>query len=431
MNRHVDVESGGLSRTTLPSGLRVVTETLPALRSVSIGFWVDCGSRDESPELAGASHFLEHLLFKGTQTRSAEEITRSIESVGGDTNAFTSHEYTVYYIRVPSDHVDMALDVLCDIIWNPAFRTDEIENERQVILEELRMREDMPDEAVHELAAGGLFPEHALGNPVGGTIESVTAMTREQIAGYHDEFYFASNIVVAAAGYIDHETIVEGIQSRFAGKVGKRPERALTAFSPPVPLRVQNRTTEQAHTVLSLRSITRDDPDRHALSVLNQALGGGMSSRLFQEVREKRGLAYSVYSYRSGYQDGGALGVYLGSSPDRIRAALDVVYAEVDRLVSGGITDDEIAAAKGHLRGSVTLGLEGSAHRMHRIGRSELIHNEVPELDEVVERIEKVTPDDVTRVINRIFVDPIQSLAVVGTFTESDFSDAQTLTAAG
>jgi predicted Zn-dependent peptidase len=398
---------------------------MPGLRSVALGFWVGTGAVDEDPERYGASHFLEHLLFKGTESRSAAEIAHAIESVGGDMNAFTTQEYTAFYVRVPDDHLELAVDILSDVVWEPAFRPDEVDSERQVILEEIGMRDDTPDDVVHELFAHALFPEHPLGRSVLGTRETIGAMSRDQIARYHAAHYHPTNVVVAAAGNVEHDHIGALVGARIpSGVAGDRPPREDHAFVRPERITGRRRPTEQAHLVLGMRSFGWDDPDRYALSVVNQALGGGMSSRLFQEVRERRGLAYSVYSYRAAYHVGGAFGVYAGTAPDRARETLQVIEAELARIVADGLPDDELAAAKGNLKGSTALALETSSSRMHRIGRSELTLGEVPTVDELVAAVDAVTPDDVSRVIDRVLATDDRVLSVVGPIDPEDLGVA-------
>ncbi|MFN8035744.1 MAG: pitrilysin family protein [Acidimicrobiia bacterium] len=412
----------GIRRSRLDSGLRVVTESLPALRSVAVGFWVGTGSRDEADPSSGSSHFLEHLLFKGTDSRSAQEIAGAIESVGGEMNAFTTHEYTAFYVRVPDRQLELALDILADVVTVPSFRPEEVESERQVILEEIRMRDDTPDDLVHEIFAGALFPDHPIGRSVLGTFDSVGSLARDEIAAYHRAHYKTENMVVAVAGNQDHDTVLRLLAARMERVEGDRPARVTAPPAAPAPVSVFHRSTEQAHLVMGTRALDRDDPDRYALSVLNQVLGGGMSSRLFQEVREKRGLAYSVYSYRGAYQDAGALAIYAGTAPGKVDEVLAVIRGELDRLIAdGGVSEQELADAKGHLKGSMALALETSSSRMHRLGRSELVHREVPSLDDLVADIEAVTPDDVSRVVRRVLTDQPRTLAVVGPFSPSDF----------
>jgi predicted Zn-dependent peptidase len=413
-----------IRRTRLDSGLRVVTESLPALRSAAIGFWVGTGSRDEPDDLAGASHFLEHLLFKGTADRSAAEIAHTVESCGGDMNAFTAHELTTYYVRVPDERLELALEILSDIVWSPALRSDEVDSERQVILEEIRMRDDAPEDLVHDVFAEAIFPAHAIGREVIGSPGTIEAMTPAQIAAFHRLHYHPSNVIVAAAGNLEHDRVVELVERGLPATFGARPPRDAWPGTPgPEPVAVLERDTEQAHIVLGMRALRTDDPDRYALAVLNQALGGGMSSRLFQEVREKRGLAYAVYSYRAAYEETGAVAVAAGTSPERLDQLLDVVDEELRRLVADrGITDRELDAAKGHLTGSLALSLESSSSRMHRLGRSELTLGEVLSLDELVDEVTRVGTDDIGRVVDRVKATDERTLALVGPIDRAAFS---------
>ncbi len=326
---------------------------MPQLRSVAVGFWVGTGARDESDPDSGASHFLEHLLFKGTARRSALEVAAAVESVGGSMNAFTTHEYTAFYVRVPDDHLALALDVLSDVVWSPALRPEELEAERQVILEEIRMRDDTPDDLVHELLAEGLFPGHRLGRPVIGSPESIRAMSRDQVRDLHRGHYRPGNVVVAAAGNLSHGDVVEAVERLAPGPQGGRPERGLGPVPDPRPWMLRHQTTEQAHLALGLRGLAHDDPDRFALSVLNPALGGGWRRGLFQEVRERRGLAYST-STRTALLCGDRRVVLYDArhAPERASETVDVLHGELDRLVAdGGLPEPEIADAKGNLGG--------------------------------------------------------------------------------
>jgi predicted Zn-dependent peptidase len=414
-------DMSGIRRTRRASGLRVVTEALPELRSVTLGAWVGSGARDEQGAEWGASHFLEHLLFKGTEQRGAREIAEAIESVGGEMNAFTAHEQTVFYVRVPDVQLEAAFDVLADVLWNPAFRVDDIESERRVILEEIGMREDTPDDLVHDLFASAIFPDHPLGREVLGSEASITAMARDGIAAYHSAHYRPSNVVFAAAGNLTHERVLELVDARFPSAEGLRPPRPRPAAVAAEPILVLSRDTEQAHVVSGVRALAALDPDRYALTVVNQVLGGGMSSRLFQEIRETRGLAYSVFSYQASFDDAGYVAIYAGTAPEHVPETLSVIDAELDRLVKEGFSDDEISAAKGHLVGSLAMSLETSASRMRRLGRSELIEGEVPSLEELVARIDVVTADDVARVVDRVFAEAPRTLAVVGPHSPSEF----------
>jgi predicted Zn-dependent peptidase len=419
----MSTEAAGIRHTRLGSGLQILTEPLAHLRSVAVGFWVGTGARDEDDPRSGASHFLEHLLFKGTPDRSAPEIAEAVESVGGDMNAFTSHEYTAYYVRVPDDLLGLAIDILSDVVWSPLLEAQDMDAERQVILEEIRMRDDAPDEVLHDLLSGAVFPQHPLGRSVLGGHESIGAMTRDEVAGYHAQHYHPSNVVVAAAGNLNHQEVVGLVEKHMAGRAGERPPRPRPSFTPATPAAVLRRETEQAHIGLAVRGLAVDDPDRYALTLLNQVLGGGMSSRLFQEVRERRGLAYSVYSYRASYAETGALALYAGTTPARVDETLEVLHAELDRITGDrGVSDRELDAAKGHLTGSMALGLETSASRMHRLGRSQLTLGAVPTLDELVATVNAVTPDDIARVVDRVLLDAPRTLAVVGPFDPDSFA---------
>ena len=409
-----------ITSSRLDSGLTIVTEAMPDVRSVALGFWVGVGARDESAAQAGSSHFLEHLLFKGTPTRSAPEIAEAIEAVGGEMNAFTARDHTAFYLRLLAEDLELGLDVLCDIMWDPAFRPDEVEAERQVILEEILMIGDEPADLVQELLAAAMWPGHPLGREVLGDEATITAMAPDAIRDFHDRHYRPGVTVLAAAGRLDDDAIRAGVTRRFAAS-GRAPGGDRPVRTPPPaagePLVVHKRKTEQAHLALGMPSVTRSDPDRHAASLLIQILGGGASSRLFQEVRERRGLAYSVYAYRSGYEDAGVAAIYAGTAPGRAAETLKVIVGEIERL-AGGVTERELEVARGNVIGSMTLGLEDSGARMSRIGRSALLHGGVPEVGELADRFRAVTVADLTRVAERLVSGP-RTLAVVGPFSET------------
>ncbi len=392
---------------------------------MTLGAWVETGARHETPEAGewGASHFLEHLLFKGTDTRTAIDIAEAIESVGGEMNAFTTHEHTAFYVRIPSRHVERGVEILTDVLWHPAFRASEVATERDVILEEIAMRDDAPDDLVHDLLGRAMFGEHALGREVIGSRESITAMPVEVIAGYHERRYRADRVVFAVAGGFDADDVLELIAAQpGAARSDDAGVDAATdaVIDAPVPARSSNtealdRGTEQTHLALGLRTFGVLDDDRYALAVLNEALGGGMSSRLFREVREVRGLAYSVFSYRAGFRDTGALAVYAGTATERVAETFEVVEAELDRLVvEATLPDDELEATKSGITGSLLMSFETSAARMQRIGRAEIVERTVPTIDETIAKIEAVDRDDVARVIDRVLRDAPRSLAVVG-----------------
>jgi predicted Zn-dependent peptidase len=402
-----------IRETRLGNGIRVVTERMPDALSVSLGVWVGVGGRDEPAELAGASHFLEHLLFKGTPSRSARQIAEAIDAVGGEMNAFTNREHTAYYTRLPADRVDLGLDVLGDVLTAPAFRPHEVEAERHVIVEEILMNLDVPEDHVHTLLAEALFPGHPLGREVLGTRETVEAATRDQIAEFFGDWYRPRNLVVVAAGALDHDHLVAELEATL-GRLdgGQQPVRSRPADAVE-PLVVLDDPTEQAHVAMGWRGLDHFDDDRYALMVANQILGGGMSSRLFQEVREERGLAYSVYSWASTYADAGCAGVYAGTAPARVSELLQVIDDEVAKLVATGVTESELAVAKGYIEGSLVLGLEDSGSRMARLGRSLMARDEIVTVDDQLARIRAVSADDVAAVATRVFGSP-RSLSVVG-----------------
>ena len=405
----------GVEQTELPNGLRIVTETMPEARSVSLGAWVRVGGRDEPDALSGASHFLEHLLFKGTEARGAREIAEAVDAVGGEMNAFTSREHTAYYARLPHAHLGLGIEILGDVLSAPALRPAEVEAERQVIVEEILMNLDAPDDRVHTLLAQALFAGHPLGRDVLGDRDTVEAISRDDIAGFFEAWYRPATMVVAAAGRLEHQAVVDAVATAFgAAAGGDRPHR-----EPPGPLEptviVEHDDTEQSNLCLGWRSLSVDHEDRWALAVANQILGGGMASRLFQEVREARGLAYSVYSHASGYADAGYLTIYCGTAPRRAKESLAVIDGVVADLLAGGVTERELDVAAGYLEGSMLLGLEDTGGRMGRLGRSLVQRDEITPIDEHVARLRRVTVDDVSRVLDAVLTGP-RVLAAVGPF---------------
>ncbi len=426
MSEHVET-------TVVDGGLTVVTEHMPDVLSVSLGFWVGTGSVDEPEQIAGASHFLEHLLFKGTELRSARDIAEQVDAVGGDLNAFTTKEHTAFYVRLLADSAALGLDILSEIIWSPALREDELEAERQVILEEILMHGDEPAEEVHDVFNSAMYPGHPLGRDVLGLEETVRAARRADIAEFHRLHYRTGNVVVTAAGRVSHQEIVEGVAARLDrafGEVGRDlllgggPPGRHVPDSPPMSRLVVNRPTEQAHIVVGMQGFRRDHPDRQVLNVLDHILGGGMSSRLFQEIREKRGLAYSVYSYRSGYEGTGDFAVYAGTAPSRAREVVRIVTEELDRMAAQGPTGAELEAAKTHIRGATALGLEDSGARMSRLGRARLAHGRVPSLAELEAQVQAVTVEDLSRVAGEV-LGGTRSLVVLGPFEDDAVAEWQ------
>ncbi len=401
--------------------MRLVTERMVDVRSACVGFWVGTGSRDETGEQAGISHFLEHLLFKGSPTRSARSIAEDIDAVGGDMNAFTTKEYTAFYVRTLGDDLDLALDILSDIVWSPALRVDEVDSERQVILEEVLMHLDEPADFAQERFADAMFPAHPLGREVLGDPKVIKAVTVDEIRQFLAVHYRPANIVVAAAGQVDHGRVGDGLERRFAGIPGGEAPRRLAPSDEVRPVDVTVRDTEQAHLVMGVRAPSRRAPSRFALALLNHVLGGGISSRLFQKIREERGLAYSIVSERAGFADSGAIVVSVGTAPDNARAVTDLVVAEFDAFATAGITAEELARAKGHVAADLLLGLEDSGNRMSRIGAGLLLFDEVLSVDEQLARIDAVTLDEVGELAGEV-LGGRRVLAVVGPPGAGDFA---------
>lgn len=410
-------------RTTLPNGLRVVTEAVPGVRSVSFGAWIGVGSRDETPRQTGAAHFLEHLLFKGTTTRSAWEITAPVEAVGGEMNAFTTKEYTCYYARVLDDDTDLAIDTVCDVVLRGRLDAQDIEGEREVILEEIAMNDDDPGDTVHDLYMRTHYGDGPLGRPILGTQVSLEALTAQGIRSFYRRHYVPPRMVVAAAGAVDHDEVVDRVREAFRdadtpAEPVTRPSARRAPASPGRGMRaVAQRPSEQAHLVLGLGGIRRTDDRRYALGVLNAALGGGMSSRLFQSIREERGLAYSVYSFVSSFADTGYTGVYVGCLPDKVREVLEVTHDVIADVASHGLSDEELRRGRGQLRGSVVLGQEDAGSRMSRIAKGELLYSEIPSIDDIVARIDAVTADDIAGLARELLTEPV-TYAAIGPFDD-------------
>jgi predicted Zn-dependent peptidase len=387
----------------LPSGLTVAVEPMPSTRSVSIGVWVGVGARDEPAHLSGVSHFLEHLLFKGTAARSAIEISQSVDRVGGDINAFTAKEYTAYYCRLPGRHAAAGIDLLGEVLTEPALRDDDMESERQVILEELAMDDDSPDDVVHRTFTRQVFGEHPLGRDTAGERATVSTITTDDVRRFHAEHYRAGSTVVAVAGAVEPDRVVERVAAAFSG-LGPgdgRVERSAPAGM--LGDHAIDDDTEQVHLMIGGRSLSRLDPDREALDVANHVLGGGLSSRLFDEIRERRGLVYSVFSGTSAYADAGAWSVYAGTMPEHAVTVQDLVLEQIERLVTDGISDEELDIAIGSLTGSFELGLEDSGARMSRIGTLLTTTGRLIDIETQLARWSAVTHDDVARVLSRVY----------------------------
>jgi len=407
-------------RTVLANGVRVVTEAMPEVRSASIGFWIGAGSRDEPAELAGSSHFLEHLLFKGTDRHSALDIAEVFDAIGGESNAFSSKEYTCVHGRVLDRDLEMATDYLGDMVAGPAIRPDDVASERRVVLEEIALRDDTPDDLIFDVFAEDVFGDHPLGRPVLGTVETVSAASSESVREFHRAGYHPRNIVVSAAGSIEHDRLAEWITSLFPDDERPALRREPVAAAAGRRLHVLEKESEQVHLLLGGLGYSREHADRFAWEVLDILLGGGMSSRLFQEIRERRGLAYSVYSYRDLYQETGMYGVYAGTMPDNATEVLKIAEGVLDDLQADGPTEAEVQRAKGHLRGSLILSLEDSANRMSRLGKSELVRGEILTVDDLLARVDAVSVPDVARVAADLFRPEGRVLTVVGPVGDGD-----------
>jgi len=429
--RRLDATGGGaMSRTVLPGGLRIVTEEMPGVRSLSVGVWVPVGSRDESVSLAGTSHFLEHLLFKGTATRSALDIASAMDAVGGEFNAFTEKEHTCFYATVLDRDLPLAVDIISDVVLNATMTAQDIDVERSVVLEEIAMRDDDPADLVHDEFAATLFGNTPLGRPILGSVASIGALTRRQIAGYYKRRYTPDAMVVSVAGNVRHAEVVHLVRRAFAGRLdaslapqSPRDRQPRSAHNPARRVAVVGDDTEQANLVLGTHGVSRHDPRRFAIGVLCAALGGGMSSRLFQRIREERGLAYSVYSFSGGYANTGVFGVYAGCQPGKADEVLGLMTEELDAAANGSLTAAEIDRGKGQTRGGIVLGLEDSGSRMTRIGKSELAYGEILGVDELLSIIDGITPQDVTDVAADLLTRP-RCLTVVGPFGQHDFDGA-------
>jgi len=414
-------------RTVLPGGLRVITESMPTVRSASFGIWAGVGSRDEDVSHAGATHYLEHLLFKGTARRSALDISAAIDAVGGELNAFTAKEYTCYYARVLDADLPLAIDVLADMVTGSLLEPSEVEAERAVILEEIAMTDDDPSDTAHEAFGLQLFGDTPLGRPILGTADTINAISRSQIAEHYAARYRPQSLVVAAAGRLEHDDVVELTRNCFASAVTEgvapMPPRLPGTAGPEVGsgtgVRLISRPIEQANLVLGCAGLARTDHRRFALGVLNSALGGGMSSRLFQEIREKRGLAYSVYSFNSQHADVGIWGIYAGCLPAKADDVLAICADEIAKVCQSGLTKEELDRGKGQLRGSIVLSLEDPASRMTRLGKAELVYPALEPVDDILASIDAVTVDDVREVAAAILSRP-KALAVVGPYDDPD-----------
>ncbi len=413
-----------VKRTVHSSGLRIVTEEVPSVRSAAVGIWVNVGSRDEAPATAGASHFLEHLLFKGTTSRTALEISSSIESVGGEMNAFTSKEYTCFYARVIDTDLPMAIDVVSDLITSSIVTALDVDAERKVVLEEIAMRDDDPSDLVHDLFSDTYYGDTPIGRPILGTIKSINEMSRNTVFNYYKKKYKPSDLVVAVAGNIKHKRVVAMVEEALsrdnfldiAGTPNIRPNTPIKR-GPQTPVGLMYRKTEQAHMLYGMEGVARADERRFAMGVLSAALGGGMSSRLFQEIREKRGLAYSVYSYAQQFAGSGFIGFYAGCNPTKAPEVVSIIRDVLHDVAQNGLTHEELGRAKGAVSGALVLSQEDTGSRMSRIGKSELVYGEIMSFDQILKEVSAVSSADIRALTDEV-LHSAPTLAVVGPFSK-------------
>ena len=412
-----------MARTVLPSGLRIVTEEEKSVRSAAFGIWVNVGSRDESNSTAGASHFLEHLLFKGTNKRSSLEISSSIEAVGGETNAFTSKEYTCFYARVIDKDLPLAVDVISDLITSSVVRAEDVEAERKVVLEEIAMRDDDPSDLIHDLFLEKYYGDTPLGRPILGSVNSIKNMSRNTVFNYYKNRYKPEDLVVAVAGNVKHKKVVQLVENALSKDEfldqPKKEFKVRTSSQVKVTGRgkvtLLDKKTEQAHIVYGVPGVAREDKSRFALSVLSSAIGGGMSSRLFQEIREKRGLAYSTYAYSQQFAGSGVLSFYVGCKPDKAEESIKIIQSILYDIAENGLTQEEIERAKGAVSGALVLSQEDTGSRMTRIGKSELVYGQILSFDEILREVANVTPEQIKEIAHKT-LPTSPTLAVVGPF---------------
>ena len=401
-------------RDVLDNGLRILTERMTQVRSISIGVWLTRGSRHETAERSGIAHFVEHMLFKGTATRSAEDIAQQIDSIGGQLDAFTAKEYASYYIKVLDEHLPLAIDILSDIVRNPAFAPDDIQREKKVVLEEIKMVEDTPDDLVHELFTQGFWENHPLGRPILGTPETVESFGDESLRRYFRGAYTAKNLIISAVGNLEHDRVRDLVNEKFGSLV--EPGESFQDVAPTVvpKILVRNKELEQSHLCVGVSSYPQNHDERYSSYVLNTLLGGSMSSRLFQNVREKRGLAYAVFSGLSAYRDAGSFTVYAGCSNEAVGEVIDLIVEELRGVKQSPVSDAELQRSKDHLKGSLMLSLENTASRMSHLARQEIYFDRQFGLDETLQGIERVTAEDVQRVASDLFRNGSLAATVLG-----------------
>jgi predicted Zn-dependent peptidase len=404
-----------LRRTVLPNGLIVLTERMEHLRSVAMGVWIKSGSRCEPAETNGISHFVEHMVFKGTRSRTAQHIAREMDAIGGNLDAFTSKETICFNVKSLADHVPIALDILADLVMNPVFAPPDIERERGVILEEIKIDEDNPDVLVHELFTQNFWKNHPLGKPILGTTETVGRLAQEQLFAYHNDRFHAGNIIFSAAGNLDHDRFTEAVAEKFSSLAGGETPMELSAPRPSARILLRNKKSlEQVQICMGVPAPPITDDNRYATLILNTVLGGGMSSRLFQTIREERGMAYSVYSDLSPYRDTGTLCVYAGTSAGKVLEVVDLVIHEFRKLKEEPLSEEELTRVKDQVRGNILLGLESSNSRMANLARQEMYFRQFFTVDEIIARIDEVTAAQVQAMAQRLFVSDAIAITLLG-----------------
>ena len=404
-------------KTTLPNGLRILTEEIPSMRSVAIGILVGAGSGDEEARESGISHFIEHMSFKGTKKRSAYDIAHALDAVGGKMNAYTGKEQTVYYAVVLDKHIDIGIDILGDILLNSLFAPADMEMEKGVILEEIKMYEDTPDELIHDLFTEKILHGHPLGKPTIGTAATVKGVRREDIINYRQKWYSPKNMIVSLAGAIPGD-VVERLNPYFKDWVSEGIPSVMPLPEIKGSISLRQKQTEQVHLCLGVKGVAQTDEDRYPYAVLDSILGGSMSSRLFQEVREKRGLVYSIYSTASPFRDFGVSYVYAGTSAQNLKQVIDLILEQFSKFKKEGILKEELDRGREYLKGTLVLGMESTSSRMSWMARSEFYHHRIMTIDEIFSQVDKVTQDDIIRLANKYFRDEYLTLAVIGDLKE-------------
>jgi predicted Zn-dependent peptidase len=407
-------------KTVMPNGIRVLSESAPYVDSVSVGIWVGAGSRWEDPSVYGISHFTEHMLFKGTERRTAKQIADEMDSLGAHLNAFTDKEYTCFYAKALKEHLDVAMDVLTDMTLNSLLEPVEIDREKNVVLEEIKRHEDTPDDLVHDVFAQNIWQRHPLGNPVIGTRKTVKSLTQERLRDYMAQEYAPDNMVISAAGNLEHEKLVGIVENLLGSWSGKRTAGDAIGVKPAKHVTYRRKRTEQVHFCVGVPGYAQSHNDKYTLAIIDSILGGGMSSRLFQEIREKRGLAYAIGSYSASYREAGMFVVYGGTSLGNFDETLGLVRKEFGDIVENSATDTEIERAKNQIRGSLVLGQESMSNRMSRMAKSEMYFGRIVPLAEIVSSVMGVSRDDVSRVAAEMFSDSELAMAAIGPFKASE-----------